>query len=194
MPWSGFSEAHSPDGVAVNTANGSGSHNVQMFILSADGTVLTCMQGFWNATDVVSELQLAEDLNKVWLDPNLTKVQKDSIFRSMQLHHIARHSQQEAARSHMQGFDQQFEAEHRPNSDLIAGRGADGKPVFKTTDVIMHERMARQPFVPYGDFNTAAFVDYGKEKYDKGENKLKADGSAKSPSLEGVLSGWRRVL
>jgi hypothetical protein len=41
---------------------------------------------------------------------------------------------------------------------------------FKGTDEIMHERMARQPFVPYDSFNVAAFVDYGLQKYDKHED------------------------
>ena len=38
---------------------------------------------------------------------------------------------------------------------------------FKTTDQIVHERMAARPFVKYADFDVAAFSDYGRPKYDK---------------------------
>ncbi len=47
---------------------------------------------------------------------------------------------------------------------------------FKTTDVIMHERMSAHPFEQYSQFNVAAFADYGKQKYDKHEDYRMADG------------------
>ena len=85
LPYSGFSESHKPTSVAVNTSNGAGPHNIQLFVLSSDGTVLTCLPGFWNPQDLVGELQLAEDLNRVWINPNLSRAQKDNSFRALQL-------------------------------------------------------------------------------------------------------------
>jgi hypothetical protein len=43
---------------------------------------------------------------------------------------------------------------------------------MKTTDEIMHERMAMRPFVPYEQFDVAAYSNYGKPKYDKHEDFL----------------------
>ena len=195
LPYSGFSESHKPTGVAVDTSNGAGPHNIQLFVLSGDGTVLTCLPGFWSPQDLVGELQLAEDLNRVWLNPNLSRVQKDNIFRAMQLGHMRQHPPQLVSRSQMQGFDKVYEVKHRRHSDVFAS-GQATEAAVKTTDVIMHERMANQPFVPYDQFNVAAFVDYGRPNYDKNENMRTADGQT-DPSkqlLKGVSKGALQVL
>jgi hypothetical protein len=208
LPFSGFSESHRPDGVAVNTSNGAGPHNIQLFVLSADGTVLTCLPGFWNPQDLVAELQLAEDLNRVWLDPHLTRSQKDNWFRTLQLRHIKQHSTQMVSRSQMQGFDKQYEVKHRLRySDAIADRnlaaeslasgGMAPDAAFKTTDIIMHERMANQPFVPYDQFKIASFIEYGRPQYDKNENMSGAGGGQASASkqvLKGISKGALQVL
>src|SRR6185436_3292777 len=52
------------------------THNIQLFMLSADGTVLHCLPGYWETHDLASEIKLAEDLNKVWLDPSLGRAEK----------------------------------------------------------------------------------------------------------------------
>jgi hypothetical protein len=207
LPFSGFSEAHRPDGVAVNTSNGAGPHNIQLFILSADGTVLTCLPGFWGPQDLVGELQLAEDLNRVWLDPNLSRTQKDNLFRNLQLRHISQHSPQMVSRSQMQGFDKKYEVQHRLRySDAIADRNLAAEDLqpgghapdsaFKTTDVIMHERMANQPFVPYDQFNIASFIEYGRPNYDKNENMRSANGqmNTNKQMLNGVGRGALQIL
>ena len=89
----------------------------------------------------------------------------------------------------MQGFDMQYEAQHRlATTDTIAdrdlayeameqGRRMPPPQAFKTTDEIMHERMAARPFQPYQQFDVASFADYGKPKYDKNEDMRLADGS-----------------
>ena len=74
----------------------------------------------------------------------------------------------------MQGFDKKYEAENRAaTSDTIQSRSGGpakfGGIVFKTTDQIFHERLAKQPFVTYNNFDVASFSDYGKHKYDKKE-------------------------
>lgn len=178
--YAGASGKHMPDGNAVDTTNGAGPHNIQMFILSSDGVVLTCLPGYWHSQDLVTELKFAEKLNDVWTDPNLTREQKDQTFREMHLAHIAEHSKAMKNRSRLQGFDAQYEVQKRYwNTDTIANRSMIDPSMkkippaaMKTTDVIMHERMAARPFMRYENFDVAAFSDYGKQKYDKHEDFL----------------------
>jgi hypothetical protein len=191
--YAGASGKHKVDGNAVDTTNGAGPHNIQMFVLAADGTVLTVLPGYWHAQDLVPELQLAQQLNKVWTDPNLSRAEKNQQFRQMQLAHIEEHSKAEHNRSKMQGFDVEYEAKHRLyNTDVFYDprlvdpmtKKAPADDV-KTTDVIMHERMAQRPFVPYDRFDVAVYSDYGKPFYDKKEDMRLADGQM-APGAKGA--------
>ncbi len=186
-PYCGISGRHEVNGQAINTTNGAGPHNIQMFMLSADGTVLSCCQGFWNAKDLVSEMGLANDLNQVWLNPNLTRAQKNQMFVQMHLAHAAQHSPQTRMRSHLQGFDAKYEAKNRLrtsdailNPSLAAQANIKGAKVpyeaFQTTDQLMHQRMAQRPFERYTQFDVAQYVDYGRQKYDKHEDQRDANG------------------
>ncbi len=85
----------------------------------------------------------------------------------------------------MQGFDQQYEAQYNlTTSDTILdtrlakqGMEESGHPpgnAFKTCDVIMHERMAKRPFMPFQRFDVASYSDYGKPRYDKNEDGIDA--------------------
>ena len=188
-PYAGLSGRHDATGNAINTTNGAGPHNVQLFMLASDGTVLECLPGYWNPRDLVSEMNFASELNQLWRNPKLSKGQKDMEFRQMQLAHLQQHSPMTVKRSKMQGFDQKFEAQHRLyTSDTIAHPGMISpsmlqpggqlpQEAFKTTDTIMHERMAARPFVPLERFDVAAYVEYGRPKYDKNEDARLADGS-----------------
>ncbi|MFA6207787.1 MAG: hypothetical protein WCT03_19410 [Candidatus Obscuribacterales bacterium] len=190
QPYAGVSGRHEINGNAVRTTNGAGPHNIQMFVLAADGTVLHCLPGYWDSQDLLEELSFAQQLNQVWLSSGSPE-QKRQTFSRMQLAHIAKHPPAMVARSQMQGFDQQFEARTRLNtSDTIlntalaaqtlqmGGRAPAG--AFKTTDVIMHERMAQRPFMPYTQFDVMAYSDYGKTKYDKHEDYRNARGQVDS--------------
>lgn len=171
-PWSGFSGIQPMTAGAVHTTNGAGPHNIQMFVLAQDGTVLTCLPGYWNPEDFACEMELAKQLNAVWTDPKLTRSQKDAKFAELHLGHIDTHSTAMRRRSQMQGFDKKFETKERlETSDTILSKsgGKGGMPTFKTTDVIFHERIAAQPFKKYSEFNVVAFSDYGRAKYDKKE-------------------------
>jgi hypothetical protein len=181
QPYCGMSGRHEVSGKAVRTSNGAGPHNIQMFILNPDGTVLTCLPGFWNSQDLVTELKFAYQLNQVYTNPSLSRAQKEATFRQMQLAHINQHPRGMVARSQMQGFDAQYEAKNRlATTDTIKNRGAvqaalssnEMVPMsaFKTTDELMHERMASRPFVAYENFDVASYVDYGLQKYDKHED------------------------
>jgi hypothetical protein len=161
-PWCGISGHYDPDNGAAWTTNGAGPHNIQLFMLSADGTVLHCLPGYWETHDLAGEIKLAEDLNKVWTDSSLSREQKDKRFREMHLEHLKDHSKEMTARSHLQGFDQKFEEKRRDVSTCFTKDGQ-----IKTTDRIMHERMADRPFMAFKKFDTEKYTDYGRQKYDK---------------------------
>jgi len=185
--YAGLSRKHEEDGQAVRTTNGAGPHNLQVFMLSPDGTVLHCLPGYWDPRDLVCEMELAWQLNQVWTDPSLSRAQKDQLFRQMHLAHEKQHPLDMVRRSRMQGFDQKYEAKHRLlTSDTIrdpqlimASSGSAGmlpQAAFKTTDEIVHERMAVRPFVPFQQFDVARFVDYGRPLYDKNEDQRDLNG------------------
>lgn len=198
-PYSGFSGSHKVGGNAINTTNGAGPHNLQTFLLASDGTVMHCLPGYWNPSDLVREVAFAARIHDLYTDPRYSSTQKKQLFQKMQMAHIDEHPAGMVMRSRMQSFDQEYEAEHRLNSsDTILDRGAalgvlkakkeNGQPsqrnpgrmatinAFKTTDRIMHERMASRPFVPYSRFDVAVFSDYGRPLYDKNEDFRNARG------------------
>ena len=205
-PYAGVSGRHEVTGNAVDTSNGAGPHNLQLFFLAADGTVLNVLPGYWHSQDLVPEMNLAAKLNKVWEDNSLSRLQKDQLFTQMHLAHIQEHPPGMVRRSKMQSFDMQEEAKKRlATSDTIADRQAvasalqSGMKVppgaFKTTDEIMHERMARHPFEQYSQFNVAAFAEYGKTKYDKHEDFRDASGMVnKMAAKNAPLLGNRQAM
>lgn len=153
LPYAGRSGIHLPGGNAFRTTNGAGPHNVQLFVLAPDGTVLTCLPGYWSPQDLVHELDLAEELLALHRSSH-----PDKARRFAELHTTHAHSWAMTRRSRMQSFDRKFEAR----------RGSPDQ--FKTTDVLMHERMATRPFLSYRAFDVATFADYGRPKYDKHED------------------------
>jgi len=192
--YAGESGVHPIDGTAVSTTNGAGPHNLQTFVMTADGTILHCLPGFWNSADLASELALAEKLNYIWEDKAITAGHKAELFKRMHLEHLANHSAELVARSHLQGFD----AQHiYKNSKLLADCVSDPEAIknvedphnkfpysaFKTTDKIMHERMACRAFANYSNFDTGAYTSYGCNHYDKGENEIETEGESRKPTL-----------
>ncbi|MEI6235932.1 MAG: hypothetical protein WCT04_22990 [Planctomycetota bacterium] len=166
-PYCGISGKHSVNNPAVDTSNGAGPHNIQMFVMTPDGIVLHCLPGYWNPNDLAYELKFAEELNKVWKS-NASRTQKDTKFRELQIYHADHNPADLKARSVFQGFDAKKEMK---DVDSGVARGViehtrSGDKVM-TTDKIMHHRMAEQPFTTYAKFDVADFVDYGKQKYDK---------------------------
>jgi len=165
----------------VTTTNGAGPRNLQLFVMAKDGTVVHCMPGYWNPNDLDHELDLADRLFRVWNDNSITEPQKKTLFAQEQMRHIQTHSQDEIARSELQHFDKVYCHKNHvddaiANASLIPADWHDcPKEAFKTTDVILHERMAKQPFVNYSSFNIAKFVDYGSQHYDKHEKDLEPE-------------------
>lgn len=167
----------------MDTTNGAGPHNLQMFVLTPDGTVLHCLPGYWHSQDLASELKFAEKINDVWKDPSLTKEQKRAKFSELNLEQITMEPPGMSKRSHMQGFDLQYEAKNRPNSGffkdpyLVDRQTGKTPPTnVKTVDVVMHERMAERPFLAYSNFDVADYSSYGKNEYDKHEQFRMANG------------------
>jgi hypothetical protein len=153
----GKSGQYGPDDGAVWTTNGAGPHNMQLFVLAPDGTVLHCLPGYWNSADLALELAFARELYEVWRDDAPRKNE-----RFAELHRAHAHPAAMVARSDLQKFDQKFEKKRARTSDCFT---SDGK--FKTTDRIMHDRMAARPFVAYDNFDVETYSDYGRPKYDK---------------------------
>jgi hypothetical protein len=181
--YAGASGKHEPDEQAVDTTNGAGPHNIQMFVITPDGVVLHCLPGYWHAQDLASELKFAERINQVWLDPNLSDAEKRQAFSQMNLEQISMEPKGMSNRSHMQGFDLQYEAKHSPNSgffknpqlvDTTTGKTPPNN--VKTVDIVMHERMAQRPFLAYKNFDVPTYSSYGKNEYDKHEQFRMANG------------------
>lgn len=179
----GASGKHMPDEPAVETTNGAGPHNIQMFVLNADGTVLNCLPGYWAPQDLISELEFSKSLNQVYMDQSLSLDQKKEKFAQMQADRAHQDINGMHARSHLQGFDLQYEAKNNPNSDFFynprAIDPATGKTPpknVKTVDIVMHERMAERPLLAYKDFDVADYASYGKLTYDKHEQYLMSNG------------------
>lgn len=161
------------------------------------------MAGYWNSSDLVAELELAERLDRVWSDRSILPDQKLRLFKKMQMDHIYHHSADMVARSRLQSFDKRFEAEKgAKSSDVIANASLIdtrdsyaplSDEAFKTTDRIMHERNAARPFVNYDSFDVAKFADYGTMFYDKHENNIDEYGQTIDPEakMTTIKSGAR---
>ncbi|MBX9689106.1 MAG: hypothetical protein K2X27_20525 [Candidatus Obscuribacterales bacterium] len=183
QPYCGNSGVHTVTSNAIETTNGAGPHNIQLFVMDPDGTVLHCLPGYWNPQDLVGELDLAERLDSVYRERSLSPEQKRAQFASMHIDHFKHHSKELVARSHMQDFDRKHELS-RPFSDTLRSAPnfhavswqEGGDDLVKTTDEIMHERMSQRPFFAYNNFDTGRFSDYGTHFYDKHEDSLDENG------------------
>ena len=175
--YAGDSGRHKPNEAAVDTTNGAGPHNIQLFVLTADGVVLHCLPGYWNASDLAFELDFAERLNRIWCDHTLSREQKNELFAKSQRNHARLHSEEMTARSKMQHFDVQVEVKKQGDTilDKVDRESLPDEKV-KTTDYLLHDRMAKRPFTPYANFDVAAFSDYGSHFYDKNESNMDEDG------------------
>ena len=180
-PYAGKSGKHDPDSPAVLTTNGAGPHNVQIFMLNADGTVLHCLPGYWAPEDLIHEMQFAMNMNRIWQNNSLPLERKQKLFQQANLQDIRLHSLAMRQRSHLQSFDAKEERQ-KADSDFKYRPGDYHPPLYvvgkhkmpkqsdlKTVDQVVHERMAQRPFIAYENFDVEKFSDYGKMRYDKHE-------------------------
>lgn len=164
----GYSFGYKPKDSSLGTTNGAGPHNVQMFVLSPDRVVLHALPGFWHPEDLAQELQFAKVLATLWADEDRSIEDKKDMFRRLQKHEIKRQSELSSARSGWQSFDSRAEANRLAKGPRDTFYPAvDGMPqMLKPINILVHERMAARPFLAFEDFDTAAFVDYGRYFYD----------------------------
>jgi hypothetical protein len=182
----GDSHGYTCEQTAVGTTNGAGGRNVQLFMIAPDGVVVHALAGFWHPDDLVSELRFArEKLLPLWQDPSLARHLKDTLFAGLQKQKAANNSKETRLRSRWQGFDAKNEIKRfetlggRDSVVLDPTTGAamtckKGRVKLKTLDVLIHDRMAMRPFVPFEQFDVMAFADYGRTYYD---NNKKVDGA-----------------
>ncbi|MDF1663234.1 MAG: hypothetical protein P1V97_15770, partial [Planctomycetota bacterium] len=84
--YAGRSSAHELENPGVKTSNGAGAHNIQLFFMTPDGTVLQCMPGYWTSTDLALIInELVEPLNKIWKTRNYSKTKKHRLYAEAQL-------------------------------------------------------------------------------------------------------------
>jgi hypothetical protein len=175
-PYCGKSGHHNTDTLAVNTSNGAGPHNVQIFIMNSEGVVLNCLPGYWAPQDLKAEILFGLRLNRLWHEPKLSLAEKNARFAAAHLFEMRSHSAELRSRSKLTSFDAAHEMK-KPTSDFYF-RSGDFRPAgsgkLKSTDQVVHERMAKRPFLTYEQFDVAQFVDYGKMKYDKHEERRDA--------------------
>lgn len=168
--WVGQSHGYSRSQQAVGTTNGAGGRNVQIFVLSPDLVVLHALAGFWHPDDLRAELRFAEGLWSVWKDEKLTRAQKDAFCRQMQLAESRFQDEETFARSQWQHFDKHVElsrlqTENRDTVARVPGENGQGF-ALKPHNVLLHERMADHPFVPFDEFDVTWIADHGQAFYD----------------------------
>jgi len=126
-------------------------------------------------------MQFAMGQNRIWQNASVSLERKQTLFQQANLQSIRVHSLAMRQRSHLQSFDAKEERQ-KADSDLKYKPGDYHPPVYvtgkhklpkqsdlKTVDQVVHERMARRPFVAYESFDVESFSDYGKMRYDKHE-------------------------
>ena len=190
--YAGKSHSHPVESTAVRTTNGAGGRNVQIVIISPAREVLHVLPGYWSPEALRHELNFSLELAAL-AARDLPAAERNDAFLLAHLNHAAKHDGVMAKDSQLQGFDKHKEAREE-ESDF---RGHAGK-VDRTVDQVMHERMARRPFLKIEEFDLAEVVDYGTMFYDKhGDGCCSGKPGEDSSPLpiprgEGEPGPWRR--
>lgn len=163
----GMSHGYSPKQSAVGTTNGAGGRNVQFIVMAADETVLHVLPGFWHKEDLLAELRLALEIDKLYRSDSVSMRRKLEMLPLLHQAHLRRHGDDEQRRGDWQSFDRQYEVERvarEPRDTFYAG--ADGVLTLKSIPEVVHERMIAHPFEKLAEFDLESFVDYGRPYYD----------------------------
>ena len=163
----GLSHGYKPTQCAVRTTNGAGGRNVQFLVLAADETVLHALPGFWHAEDLIPELQLALEIDRLYHAPRISAGAKKKMFELLHETHLRRYGKAAERRGRWQSFDRRFElmrAQTEPR-DTIATSGGSGAKL-KTIPRLVHDRLLQRRFAKLEDFDLESFVDYGRPFYD----------------------------
>jgi hypothetical protein len=163
----GMSHGYTPSQSAVGTTNGAGPRNVQFLILAADETVLHALPGFWHAEDLIPELQLAFEINRLYLDEAKSESQKEQMYAMLHQAHMRRHGADANRRGQWQNFDRTYENSRVQREQRDTFRiDAAGQMTLKSVPEVIHDRMLARRFKRLEDFDLEAFVDYGRPYYD----------------------------
>ena len=161
--FAGKSHSHPVASSAVHTTNGAGGRNVQIIIISPDRDVLHVLPGYWNPDALRHELDFVLELNDV-AKSDLPQSEKNDAFLLAHMNHAAKHHELLVKDSKLQAFDERKES--RGKESDFRRKGGKGE-VTRTVDQVMHERMARRPFLKIDEFDLSKVVDYGTAFYDK---------------------------
>ena len=172
--YAGTSNRHKPSNAAKWVNNCAGSRNVQMFFMTPDGRVLSCLPGYWGPKHFLHEAELAVKLGNVYGSTKLTAAERNDEYLNLHLRHAFEHSQSVVRDSGLQGFDRKYLLKKK-KSDFQRNVGfvASG---LKTPDQVLHERLAAVPFQRFEAFNTDSFVDMGTKHYSYGHGLKKGMG------------------
>jgi len=184
--YAGSSNTHLPSYPAMEVTNCAGHHNVQMIFLTSDGRVLHCLPGYWSTRDFLSELDLVEELGRLYYRSDLSAADRNRQYLDLHLNHALEHSKAMRMASQHQGFDR-MALEKKEGSDFQRKEGfiASG---LKTPDQVMHERMAERGFVPLESFNVSRFIDMGLKQYSY-DYGVPGKGMPKKPEAKGSAKG-----
>lgn len=172
----GMSQGYKPTQSAVGTTNGAGPRNVQFLILACDETVLHALPGFWHAEDLIPELQLAFEINRLYLDQSKDAAQKDKMFAMLHKSHMRRHGAAAERRGHWQGFDRRAEMSRVQLEERDTFRKtASGELELKSVPEVIHDRMLQRRFKKLDEFDLENFVDYGRAYYDNNRGEKGKD-------------------
>ena len=162
----GWSHGYKPTQKAVGTTNGAGPRNVQFLVLSHDETVLHALPGFWHPEDLIRELTLALEVDRLYRDEQLHYDQKHGMLRLLHRSFLRRHGDEMQPRSGWQNFDRTYEQQRAEHEQRDTFTSAGGRSELKSVLSVVHDRMLERPFRSLDEFDLEAFVDYGRPFYD----------------------------
>lgn len=151
---------------AVKTTTCAGHRNVQSFFMTPDGKVAHCLPGFWDAKWFLEEAKFARELGRLY-QKDMSTAERNLKFLDLHLTHALQHKAELRKSSPLQGFDKNRMS--RDGSDFRRDDGfVSGK--LKTTDQVVHERMAERPYLDFSRFRAAGFVNMGVRHFDNGRD------------------------
>jgi len=157
--YAGRSGNHPTSNRCVWVRNSAGSANVQMFFTTADGKVVSALPGFWNPDDFMDEVEVAQKLLDLY-EREDSVAQRNEKFMNIHLTRALTTDAKTRRNSQLQGFDRRAAGE---DANRTAGYMQSGT---KSSDQIIHERMAEWPYVPFSRFDVDAVVCMGLKHYD----------------------------
>ncbi|MCK5944941.1 MAG: hypothetical protein KAI24_23335 [Planctomycetes bacterium] len=186
----GMSHGYKPTQSAVGTTNGAGPRNVQFLVLAHDETVLHAMPGFWHASDLIKELTLALEIDRLYGDESVDTGRKQQMFGMLHKSFLRHHGDELERRGQWQGFDRWHEIQRVQTEERDTFFKNDkGEYELKSVPQVVHDRMIARPFQKLDEFDLETFVDYGRPFYDnnhhdRGKNFTKAERANRKRAAE----------